>query len=44
MRMPVQELHLRIASGEIIDPSLIVARAAAAISGVLAPLDVGPVR
>jgi len=43
VRMPLQELDFRIASGEIIDPSLIVARAAAAISGVLPPLDVGPV-
>ena len=44
VRMRVQELDLRIASGEIIDPSLIVARAAAAISGVLPPLDARPVQ
>jgi len=44
VRMPVQELDLRIASGEIIDPSLIVARAAAAISGALPPLAFGRVR
>lgn len=42
--MPVQELDLHIASGEIIDPSLIVARTAAAISGALPPLTFGRVR
>ena len=44
VRMPLQELDLRIASGEIMDPSLIVARAATSMSGALPPLEFGPVQ
>lgn len=44
VRMGVQELDGRISSGEIVDPSLIVARAAAAISGALPLLVFGPIR
>lgn len=37
-RMPLRELDDAIASGEIVDPSLIVARACAAVRGLLPPL------
>jgi 8-oxo-dGTP pyrophosphatase MutT (NUDIX family) len=43
VRMGVQELDERISSGEIVDPSLIVARTAAAVSGALPPLVFGPI-
>ncbi|WP_324014157.1 NUDIX hydrolase [Microbacterium sp. JZ37] len=38
VRMALHELDAAIASGEIVDPSLIVARACAAASGLLPPL------
>jgi hypothetical protein len=38
LRMPVQELDGRIASGEIVDPTVIVARSAAAVQGILPAL------
>jgi len=41
-RLSVAELDRRIGTGEIIDPTLIVARAAAAVPGILPPL--GPAR
>ena len=43
VRMGVQDPDERISSGEIVDPSLIVARAAAATSGALPPLVFGPI-
>jgi 8-oxo-dGTP pyrophosphatase MutT (NUDIX family) len=44
VRMPVRELDARIASGEIVDPTLIVARTAAAVHGALPPLGTIGVR
>jgi 8-oxo-dGTP pyrophosphatase MutT (NUDIX family) len=38
LRMPVRELDARIASGEIVDPPVIVARSAAAVQGILPDL------
>lgn len=38
VRMPVNEVDVLIASGEIVDPTLIIARAAAAARGVLPPI------
>lgn len=38
VRMTLRELDAAIASGEIVDPSLIVARACAAARGLLAPI------
>lgn len=38
VRMTIAELDARVASGEIVDPTLIIARAAAAAQGVLPPL------
>jgi len=37
-RLPVAELDRRIRAGEIVDPTLIVARATAAVRGILPPL------
>ena len=37
-RVPIAELDRRIGTGEIVDPTLIVARAAAAVRGILPPL------
>lgn len=39
VRMPVRELDARIASQEIVDPTLIVARSAAAAQGMLPPVQ-----
>lgn len=38
VRMPIEELDVRIAAGEIVDPTLLIARAMAAAAGVLPPL------
>lgn len=41
-RMPVAELDELIADGEIIDPTVVIARAMAAVRGVLPPLMASP--